>query len=309
MRGLIGSLSRRGLRREAAAAGRPERALDPAPFGPAGPWVGHFRMNLAAPRAIRWDDGYRLTAAERRALRRSMAKFQLGESSDGRFLLHHAELHAARSGDLAFAEAVRLFVREEQRHAAELARFMEGQGLPLMRRHWSDSIFRRVRKLGGLDLALSVLLTAELVALVYYQALARATGSLALRSICAEILRDERTHVVFQAGTLGRVRLSRGPAAVRFRIRVQRLFLLLAMLFVWVDHWRVFRAGRFGWRRYWHACWGAFASIEALLSPRRMARPAPSPAVLVTAQTEPLQPAVQHDRPRHRERAGDGEDR
>lgn len=309
MRGLIGGLSRRGVRREAGAAGGAERALEPAPFGPAGPWVAHFRMNLAAPRAIRSDDGHALSAAERRAIRRSIAKFQLGESSDGRFLQHHAALHAARSGDRAFAEAVRLFIEEEQRHAAELAGFMERQGLPLMRRHWSDSIFRRVRKLGGLDLALSVLLTAELVALVYYQALARATGSLGLRSICAEILRDERTHVVFQAGTLGRVRLARSPAVVRFSIRVQRLFLLLALLFVWLDHWRVFRAGQFGWRRYWHACWGAFASVESLLSPRRMEWRSGSAAVLAAAEAEAGEAAVECQRAGDRQRRGHGEDR
>ncbi|MGF1627288.1 MAG: hypothetical protein ACFCVH_20595, partial [Alphaproteobacteria bacterium] len=142
MRGLIARVSRGRLGRAGARAADStvaERALEPAPFGPAGPWVVHFRANLAAARAIRWDDGYRLSAAERRAIRRSVAKFQLGESSDGRFLQQHAELHAARSGDLAYAEAVRLFIQEEQRHAAELGRFMAAQGLAAMRRHWTDS--------------------------------------------------------------------------------------------------------------------------------------------------------------------------
>lgn len=266
MRDLIARYRGRWLGRRHSAA---DRALEPAPFGPAGPWVAHFRTNLALERTITWDDSHRLTRRERRAIARSIAKFQLGGSSDGRFLQHHAGLHARRAGDHAYAEAARLFIREKQRHAAELGRFMDGQGLRKMRRHWSDSLFRWARKLGGIDLAISVLLTAELIALVYYQALGRATGSLVLRSICAEILRDERTHVVFQAGTLGRVRQGRSEAAVRFRVLVQRGFLLAAIMLVWVDHWRVFRAGRFGWRRYWHACWGAFSSVEPLLSPRR----------------------------------------
>ena len=294
MRSVIDRLNRsRTASGNVRAASEAERTLQPAPFGPAGPWVAHFRTNLAAPRAIRWNDGYALTWTERKAIGRSIAKFQLGENSDGRFLRHHASLHADRSGDRSYAEAVRLFIKEEQRHAAELGRFMEEQGFATMKRHWSDSIFRYVRKRSGLDLALSVLLTAELIALVYYQALSRATGSLVLRSICAEILRDERTHVVFQAGTLGRVRLWRSPRAVRFRIRVQRMFLLAAMVFVWFDHWRVFRAGRFGWRRYWHACWGAFASVEPLLSPRRLDGHAP--ASLSGAVLQPAKTTVQDD--------------
>lgn len=277
MRSLIQRLSRGQARAPSAcAAGRSERALQPAPFGPAGPWVAHFRTNLAAARAIKWDDGYRLSDRERRAIRRSIAKFQLGEKSDGHFLQRHAQMHADRSGDHAYAEAVRLFIAEEQRHAKELGLFMAAQNLAAMRYHWSDAIFRFVRKLGGLDLAISVLLTAELIALVYYQALGRATGSLVLRSICAEILRDERTHVVFLAGTLGRVRLGRSARSVAWRIRIQHLFLLAAILLVWVDHWRVFRAGRFGWRRYWHACWSGFTSIDALLSPHRLDRQASS---------------------------------
>lgn len=308
MRDLIDRVSRgRWLGRPQASADAVDRTLEPAPFGPAGPWVAHFRANLAVDRAITWDDGYRLSRSERRAVGRSIAKFQLGGSSNGRFLQHHASLHARRAGDHAYAEAARLFIGEKQRHAAELGRFMDDQGLRKMRRHWSDSLFRCARKLGGLDLAISVLLTAELIALVYYQALGRATGSLVLRSICAEILRDERTHVVFQAGTLGRVRQGRSAGAVRFRVGVQRAFLLAAIMLVWVDHWRVFRAGRFGWRRYWHACWGAFGSVEALLAPRRRDRRDPAPGS--AGRLEMAQAPVQEQRARDRDAGGHREER
>ncbi len=270
----------RGARSSGAVVSAREAhaTLQPAPFGPAGPWVAYFRNNLAARRAIIWNDNHGLTAEERRAIGRSIAKFQLGENSDGRFLQHHADLHAQKSGDHSYSYACRLFIREEQRHAAELGRFMDDCGLAKRSRDWTDTIFRYVRKLGGLDLAISVLLTAELIALVYYQALARATGSLTLRSICAEILRDERAHVVFQAGTLGRLRVGGPPWRNAWRVRLQRAFFCGVVFLVWFDHGRVLKAGGFGRRRYWYACWSAFRSIESLLIPAKPRRAGADPA-------------------------------
>ncbi|WP_164672387.1 hypothetical protein [Bacillus velezensis] len=47
-----------------------------------------------------------------------------------------------------------------------------------------------------------MLLTAEVIAAVYYDALKNVTGSVCLQSICGQILIDEKQHFEFQAETL-----------------------------------------------------------------------------------------------------------
>ena len=90
-----------------------------------------------------------LTVAERELIADSIATFQLGEQSEGRTLQAFAEIFAARRGIPALPAVTALFIREEQHHAAQLAEFMRTNGIPLKRRNWTDSIFRRIRKLAG----------------------------------------------------------------------------------------------------------------------------------------------------------------
>ena len=64
-------------------------------------------------------------------------------------------------------------------------------GIPRLSAHWLDGIFRRLRKLAGLEACAAVLVTAEVLAMAYYQALRDATRSQLLRSLCARILVEE----------------------------------------------------------------------------------------------------------------------
>ena len=52
---------------------------------------------------------------------------------------------------------------------------------PSRHRNWTDSIFRRIRKLAGYEAAVTILVTAEMIGFVYYRALARATDSPSLK--------------------------------------------------------------------------------------------------------------------------------
>ena len=74
--------------------------------------------------------------------------------------------------DSLFAGALDLFIKEEQQHSRYLAAFMESEGIPLLPRHWVDSTFRLLRGLAGLELSLTVLVTAEIIAVPYYRACA-----------------------------------------------------------------------------------------------------------------------------------------
>src|SRR5262245_49859980 len=160
-------------------------------------WGGHFRRNAVEQRDIPWHEATRLSDDQRRILIPSLQDFQLGESSDGRQGLARAAAYGQRIGDPHYAETMRLFFAEENRHAAYLARYLQIQDEPLIARSWTDFVFRRVRRLMGLETLLTVLLTVELIAEVYYRAIRNATRCPALRAICDQILRDEKNHVQF----------------------------------------------------------------------------------------------------------------
>src|SRR5918993_4496045 len=138
-------------------------------------WRDHFVRNRSRQLAIPWPAAAPLSDEQRRRLLPSLQDFQLGESSEGRHGQARAAVYAARVGDPHYAEAVRLFFAEENRHATYLARFLACHGVEPIGRSWTDFIFRRVRRLMGLELLLTVLLTAELIGEVYYRAVRTAT--------------------------------------------------------------------------------------------------------------------------------------
>lgn len=119
-------------------------------------------------------------------------------------MLARAQRYSRETGDLGLIAALKLFLREEQRHSRILARFLQLESAPCLRKHWVDSSFRWIRGLAGLELCLKVLVTAELLARPYYAALRDATASPLLRSICELIFQEEGAHLRFQAFTLRR---------------------------------------------------------------------------------------------------------
>src|SRR5262249_41548303 len=98
---------------------------------------------------------------ERANVAESIQQFQLGENSEGRAFLQRGEEHARRAGDPWFVPALSLFIAEEQRHAAWLGRFLDRERIPHLKRHWVDGVFRGLRKLAGLEVCVTVLVTAE----------------------------------------------------------------------------------------------------------------------------------------------------
>lgn len=233
-------------------------------------WHVHFERNHATLLPIPWHRGAEIDAAERAAIARSIRAFQLGESSDGAHLLRYAREDGERRGDALYLEVTGLFIAEEQRHAADLGRFMAANGIALARREWTDVVFRALRNaLATLEGAIGVLVTAEILAKVYYRALYRATRSRVLRRICRQILRDERAHVIFQTQQLARLRAERGPAALALTHALQRTLFAAAMLVVWSSHARTLRRGGFPFGRYVRTSWAAFRQDLAAMDPRR----------------------------------------
>src|SRR5437762_1310696 len=139
-------------------------------------WLRYFETNSRQLLVIPWERGAELSADEAAAIARSVAEFQRGESGEGRRLIRYARSYAEASGDSDYLAAIRLFILEEQRHARDLARFLQINNLPLARASFADGVFRRLRHVvGTLEISIAVLITAELMAQVYYDALRAAT--------------------------------------------------------------------------------------------------------------------------------------
>ncbi len=222
-------------------------------------WVQYFRANAAEP-CLPWDDGYRLSGAERAVVIGSIQQFQLGENAQGRRLLQRAAML-----DAEFVQALRLFIKEEQRHSDLLGRFLAMQGARCLRRHWIHAAFRRVRGFAGLELRMRVLATAEVLAIPYYTALRDSTGSPLLRSICSRILEEEAEHLRFQAFTFGRLGSRRAALLHALTRALHRCFLKATTLLVWMEHRLVFRAGGYSLRELWRQ---ALSQGEPLLAVR-----------------------------------------
>jgi len=221
-------------------------------------WLAHYRANRTAPEGVFWRNEPSLTGSERELVGRSIGVFQIGESSEGTHLLRFAEAHGRAIGETAVLEITRLFIAEEQLHAALLGEFMDRNALPRLSRHWSDGIFQVLRRLSGYETALSVLITAELIGTVYYRNLRVVTGSEALRQICERLLRDEDAHVRYEAAVLRSLRAPRSAPA-RFLAQLgHRVLYGGATLAVALGHRRVLEAGGQTRTGFWHACWCEF---------------------------------------------------
>jgi hypothetical protein len=225
-------------------------------------WHQRFLENRDSPRALPWHDSSLLSAAERRLVARSIQQFQLGEWARGRGLRRRAASHPALAADAWFLPALELFIVEEQRHSGILGRFLDRERIPRLTNHWLDGIFRRLRKLAGLEACATVLVTAEVLAIPFYQALRDATRSHLLRSICVRILCDEAAHLHYQALTLGLVRRPLCARARAIRSFCHSMLFHGTALLLWQQHRRVFRAARWNFRRFWNDAHRGFAALQ-----------------------------------------------
>jgi hypothetical protein len=204
-------------------------------------WLNHFEYHAEQPRGAAGGSLSALRPEERRLIARSIATFQLGEQSDGTGLLRAAYRFAAAHGDELLPRITELFIREEQRHARLLREFMAEHGIRAKCRHWTDALFRRLRRLAGFELYLHVLITAELIGNVYYHALESVTGCQRLKVLCRTLIADELAHVGYESDLILELR-ARKPAALRMLIRLMHRALFCgAACAVWISHRGVLR--------------------------------------------------------------------
>ena len=231
-------------------------------------WLGYYRQNADAKDAIPWEAGAELTDDERQAIAASVQGFQLGESSEGRHLYQCAEAWGSRNDDSDYAPCIGLFIAEEQRHARDLGRFMDLNGIPRIRKALSDTAFRSLRRVAGLEVSIEVLVTAEVIAQVYYAALREATSSQVLRALCDRILRDEEEHVRFQSERLALVAKDYGYLRLALRRAGQRGLMMATLFIVWAAHRRAYRAGGYTFGRFAWETWGVLDRALMRMDPR-----------------------------------------
>lgn len=162
-------------------------------------WIHHFQTNASVHDQITFDDQPApLPDSVRIPLAHSLAIFQLGESGTGSRLRRYAREVAPLENFRGYQRAIDLFVCEEQAHSRLLSRMVLHLGGSLLEKQWTNSIFRRLRFLVNLEFAIQVLLTAELIAEVYYGSLYLRVQDASIHSACRQILRDEMKHLEFQ---------------------------------------------------------------------------------------------------------------
>lgn len=164
-------------------------------------WRAYFEGRSERPRPA-LDDLPEIPPRLRAHLAGSLARFQLGETGEGRIVGDLRRRADAWGLHADYLEALRLFIAEEGRHAAILGTAVRALGGHTLQRTWSADVFARVRRVAGPGLELLVLLAAEVAALCFYGTLVERLPSGPLRTALAEIAGDEAMHLRFHVGFL-----------------------------------------------------------------------------------------------------------
>lgn len=233
------------------------------------PWLSYFESNKHHFDHLDWNNDVSLMPLEKALISSSVQQFQRGEYSEGK----HFRQFAKNLRDETYLETVKIFIREEQDHANVLGRFMDMQGIARIKRDWLDNVFRRLRKLAGLEGTVTVLLTAEIISMVYYNALMRATSSRLLQQICRQILKDEEMHLRFQCYTLGIIYERKGLLSRFFASLIHTVLMAGTIIMVWWFHRKVLKAGGYGLLSFFIAVWKEFRQCRLMTRKKAPAQP------------------------------------
>lgn len=213
-------------------------------------WITHFRQNATQHR-VNWQHAPTLSPAERQAIIPSLRAWQLGETSDGKHLLHAAGKYAKATGDAHYVEAVQLFIYEEQKHGNNLGRYLDALQVPRAKKDWGDSLFRKVRYFNtNMEIWTLAVIVVESTAQIFYQCMKDASNCTLLKQICTDILIDEAYHIDFQTERMAIIFSGKSNVGKALRQVVYPAFFLFVSLLVWAGHRKLFMAGGKDGRSY-----------------------------------------------------------
>ena len=238
-------------------------------------WLDYFEGNRVNRPRVPWEKGVHVEPHLRAPLIRSLQKFQLGESGEGRNLKRHAK----ETGDAVYAEAIDRFIKEEQEHARLMAKILRNLNAPLLKRDWSDWCFVSLRHLFGLHQELLVLLLPEMIAKRYFRVLHDGTRDPVLRAVFAQIAQDEDGHLAFHVEYL-RLAFEKMPFSRRMLVLLLwRLMFRATCVAVMLDHRAVLRAAGMMPQDFWRDCGRIFDEVAAgIFSPAHVLAPVKFPA-------------------------------
>jgi len=222
-------------------------------------WFEYFKFNAANRSEIPWETSIEIEPNLRNPLIRSLQRFQVGESGEGK----HLRKQAASTNDPIYEATIDLFIKEEQEHARLMAEILKRLDAPLLKSHWSDFCFIMLRRLFGLHQELLVLLVPEIIAKRYFRALRDGVENKLLKAVFAQILHDEEGHLAFHIDYL-QCAFASLSLTKRILARVLwRIIFRAACIVVILDHSAVLRAARVSPQEFWWDCGLIFDEVAA----------------------------------------------
>ncbi|GAA3981969.1 ferritin-like domain-containing protein [Mucilaginibacter dorajii] len=206
-------------------------------------WIEHFKVNALIKR-VNWNVAPAITEKEINTILASLQAWQLGETSEGKNLIAASTKYAAKIGDQNYVEAVKLFIKEEQKHGNNLGMYLDAIERPRIQKDWGDSLFRKIRYLNtSMEMWTLAVIVVESTAQIFYQSLKDATNCKLLKEICTDILIDEAYHITFQTERLAIIYDSKSmPVKIMLRFAYKCFFYATSCL-VWLAHKQIFKAG------------------------------------------------------------------
>ena len=205
--------------------------------------MGHFKAN-AQEKRVNWNLNPVITKKEIATILPGLQAWQLGETSDGNHLIAAASKYANKIGDPAYIDAIKLFIKEEQKHGNNLGHYLDAINKPRIKKNWGDTLFRRIRYFNtNMELWTIAVIIVESTAQIFYQSLKDATECPLLKAICTDILIDEAYHITFQTDRLAIIFEGKSEPSKAWRTTAYKYFFYATSCLVWFAHKKVFKAG------------------------------------------------------------------
>lgn len=207
-------------------------------------WTNHFLNNSKINR-IDWTLKPEISDSERQNILKSLQAWQLGETSEGKHLINASKKYAKNINDEEYLEAVKLFIKEEQKHGNNLGKYLDLIGEQRIKKDWGDSLFRKIRYFNtNMELWTIAVITVESTAQIFYQALKDATNCTLLKQICTDILIDEASHITFQKERLYIIFSQKNSFSKWVSYHAYSCFFICTSLVVWLAHKKLFKTGK-----------------------------------------------------------------